>query len=32
MENQRCYILWDMTVQCDRVIEARKPDIVAEKE
>ena len=32
MENERCNILWDMTIQCDHVIEARRPDIVVEKE
>ena len=25
-------ILWDITIQCDYVIEARRPDIVVEKE
>ena len=24
-------MLWDMTIQCDHVIEARKPDFVVEK-
>ena len=28
VENKRCKILWDMTIQCDHVIEARRPDIV----
>ena len=33
VENERCKILWGMTVQCDHVIEARRPDIVViEKE
>ena len=33
MESERCKILWDMTIQCDHVIEARRPDIVVvEKE
>ena len=33
MENEKCKILWDMTIQCDHVIEARRPDIVVvEKE
>ena len=33
MENEKCKILWDMTIQCDHVIEARRSDIVAvEKE
>ena len=33
MKNEKCKILWDMTIQCDHVIEARRSDIVAvEKE
>ena len=33
VENEICKILWDMTIQCDHVIEARRPDIVVvEKE
>ena len=28
MENEKCKILWDVTIQCDHVIEARRPDIV----
>ena len=28
VENEWCKILWDMNIQCDRVIEARIPDIV----
>ena len=33
VENERCDILWNMTNQCDHVIEARIPDIVViEKE
>ena len=33
MENEKCNILWDMTIQCDHGIEARRPDIVVvEKE
>ena len=28
VENERCKILWDMNIQCDYVIEARRPDIV----
>ena len=33
MENERCKILWDMTMQCDHLMEARRPDIVVvEKE
>ena len=26
MENEKCKILWDMTIQCDHVIEARRPE------
>ena len=33
MENEKCKILSDMTIQCDHVIEARRPDnVVVEKE
>ena len=32
MENEKCKILWDMTIQWDHVIKARRPDIVFEKE
>ena len=33
VENEKCKILWDMTIQCDHVIKARRPDIVVvEKE
>ena len=33
VENERCKILWDMTIQCDHVIEARSSEIVVvEKE
>ena len=33
MENEKYKIFWDMTIQCDHVIEARRPDIVVvEKE
>ena len=33
VESGKCNILWDMTIQCDHVIEARRPDIVVvEKE
>ena len=33
VENERCKNLWDVTIQCDHVIEARRPDIVVvEKE
>ena len=28
MESENSKILWDFTVQCDRKIEARRPDIV----
>ena len=28
VENERCKILWDMNIQCDHVIKARRPDIV----
>ena len=32
-ENEICKILWDMTIQCDHIIEATRPDIVVvEKE
>ena len=27
VENQEVKVLWDITVQCDNVIEARRPDI-----
>ena len=27
-ENEEVKILWDVTIQCDREIKARKPDIV----
>ena len=33
MQNERCKILCDMTIQCDHVIKAKRPDIVVvEKE
>ena len=33
VENERCKIPWDMTIQHDHVIKARRPDIaVVEKE
>ena len=32
VENEKCKILWDMTIQCDHVIEARRPDFVVEGE
>ena len=28
VENEKCKILWDMTIQCDHVIDARRSDIV----
>ena len=28
VKNERCKILWDMNIQCDHVIAARRPDIV----
>ena len=28
VENENVKLLWDMTVQCDNIIEARRPDIV----
>ena len=32
-ESEICKILWDMTIQCDHIIEATRPDIVVvEKE
>ena len=33
VENEKCKILWDMTIQCDHVIETTRPDnVVVEKE
>ena len=32
MENEKCKILWDMTSQCDHLIEARRPDKVVVEE
>ena len=33
VENEKCKILWDMTIQCDHVIEARRPDnLLVQKE
>ena len=33
VKSERCKILWDMNIQCDHVIEARRPDIaVVEKD
>ena len=29
LENERYNILWDLNIQCDRPIEARRPDIVS---
>ena len=29
-ENERCKILWDMTIQCDHIIDAKRPDIVVD--
>ena len=31
MENGKCKILWDMTIQGDHVIEGTRPDIVVVK-
>ena len=28
LENENCKLLWDFTIQCDRMDEARRPDIV----
>jgi len=28
VENENVKLLWEMTVQCDSVVEARRPDIV----
>ena len=28
LENEDCKLLWDFTIQCDRMVEARRPDIV----
>lgn len=28
MENDKCKILWDFTIQTDHIIQARRPDIV----
>ena len=27
LENEDCKLLWDFTIQCDRMVEARQPDI-----
>ena len=32
MENEKSKILWDMTIQCDHDIEARRSDVVVERE
>ena len=28
LENENCILLWDSTIQCDRMVKARRPDIV----
>ena len=28
LENESYKLLWDFTIQCDRMVEARRPDIV----
>ena len=28
LENENCKLLWDFTIQCDRMVEARRPHIV----
>ena len=28
MENEEVKVLWDINVQCDNVIEAKRPDII----
>ena len=28
MENGEVNLLWDMNIQCDNVVEARRPDVV----
>ena len=30
-ENEICKILWGMTIQCDNIIKARRPDVVVVK-
>ena len=32
VENERYKMLWEMNIQCDHVIEARRPDVVVDKE
>ena len=32
MENEKCKILWDMTIQSDHLIEVRRPYVVVKKE
>ena len=32
VENEKCKMLWNMSIQCDLVVEARRPDVVVEKE
>ena len=27
LENENCKLLWDLTIQCYRMVEARRPDI-----
>ena len=31
VENERCKILWDMTIRCDHVIEARRSDLLLKR-
>ncbi|XP_067030149.1 uncharacterized protein [Acropora muricata] len=31
VENEKCKILWNMTIRCDHVIEARRPHVVEEE-
>ena len=28
MENGEVKLLWDMNIQCDNVVEARRPDVI----
>ena len=32
VENEKCKILWDMTIQSDHLIEVRRPYVVVKKE
>ena len=32
VENERYKMLWEMNIQCDHVTEARRPDVVVDKE